>query len=189
MQITSRYMGMQNVRDTIALLEQPAIRIYVRYGIDPRAVISQSALENGWLKYVLSGVQTGIDDSLVSVWNDITIPQPSRPVLNSPLIYTNNLFNTQWHDGCGYDFLWCWVSQKQVDGKWFFHWEKMRWYKTVDECLEDWVNILRLPRYKSAWDNRTDMAKFFQGLQDGGWATGDGYAQKLLQTANTMSVV
>lgn len=59
---------------------------------------------------------------------------------------------------------------------------RFRAYGSLAENLEDYVRVLREPRYSAALGTGTDVRAFANALQRGGYATDPEYANKLIAT-------
>jgi peptidoglycan hydrolase FlgJ len=162
-----------HVKDFVKLIGDAAIRIQAKTGIDACFMVAQAALETGWGKDV--------------VW--------VKKFSDGAKVYSYNLFNIKWYDGCGYDGGWKTVPEDDASGHEYQSKERFKIYSSFEESMEDWLRtISTLSRYADAWINRGDIEKLAYGIEAGGWATSKdehgkpNYAKSILSTAKCLYI-
>jgi len=64
-----------------------------------------------------------------------------------------------------------------------------RVYDSIASSFEDYVGFLKSnPRYQQALEKVADSREFLSGLQDAGYATDPGYAEKIMDIIGTTAV-
>lgn len=137
----------------IETLRPHAEKAAATLGVDPKAIISQAAVETGWGQYVIH------DGSGKA---------------------TNNLFgikaNHHWQgkqavvDTIEFD---AGVPSRQKAA--------FRAYDSIGEALDDYVKFLSSqPRYQNAVASGEDAARYAESLQQAGYATDPAYAEKIM---------
>jgi len=128
-------------------------------GVDARAIVAQAALETGW-----------------------GIHRPGDAGRDS-----HNYFGIKAGES------WRGASvgsqtREVVDGVTVQEPARFRAYGSLEENLADYVRLLRdNPRYAAALGTGSDVRAFATALQDGGYATDPGYADKLVATAQRIA--
>ncbi|HJV74834.1 MAG TPA: flagellar assembly peptidoglycan hydrolase FlgJ [Noviherbaspirillum sp.] len=121
-------------------------------GIPAKFMLGQAALESGWGKREIRGVDGATSHNLFGIkatggWKGKVVEAVTTEYVNG-------------------------VPQKRI--------EKFRAYDSYADSFRDYANLLRNnPRYESVLANATDLNSFAQGLQRAGYATDPQYAAKL----------
>jgi len=78
-------------------------------------------------------------------------------------------------------------TKEFVDGKERTVTERFAAYNSPKESMEAYLALVsRAPRYRKAWESRTDPQKYFEELQKAGYATDPEYARKALAAYNSI---
>lgn len=121
-------------------------------GIPAHFMVGQAALESGWGKHEIRGADGAPSHNLFGIKAGRGW---SGAVVES--------LTTEYVNG---------TPQKVV--------EKFRAYPSYGEAFRDYANLLRSnPRYAAVLENGKDAVGFARGLQQAGYATDPGYADKL----------
>lgn len=121
-------------------------------GIPAKFMLGQAALESGWGKKEIRGIDGSTSHNLFGI--KATGGWKGRVV---------EAMTTEYIDG---------VAHKRI--------EKFRAYDSYADSFRDYANLLRNnPRYQNVLANATDLNSFAQGLQRAGYATDPQYAAKL----------
>ena len=121
-------------------------------GIPAKFMLGQAALESGWGKKEIRGIDGSTSHNLFGI--KATGSWKGRVV---------EAMTTEYIDG---------VAHKRI--------EKFRAYDSYADSFRDYANLLRNnPRYQNVLVNATDLNSFAQGLQRAGYATDPQYAAKL----------
>lgn len=77
---------------------------------------------------------------------------------------------------------------KRKDGKYIYKVKDyFRKYETPEQSFEDFAKFLvENPRYKTAWEVRSDYNRFFEEISKAGYATADNYADYLKSVAKSV---
>lgn len=127
-------------------------------GLDPLVLVAQSALETGWGKKVIQSASGGSSLNLFGVKADDSWSSETASV--------NTL---EFQDGV--------ASMEKAS---------FRVYDSIASSFEDYVSFLKSnPRYQHALENVADTKEFLTGLQDAGYATDPGYAEKIMGILGT----
>lgn len=146
---SSQPAHVQNFLDRMAA---PAAEASRTTGIPAKFMLGQAALESGWGKREIRGMDGSPSYNLFGI--KATGGWKGKVVEATTTEYVNG------------------VAQKRV--------EKFRAYDSYAESFRDYANLLRSnPRYESVLANATDLNSFAQGLQRAGYATDPQYAAKL----------
>ena len=160
--LTSRSIRSQSAQKD-AMFESPehfveslmpvAEKVAEKFGIDPKAMISQAAVETGWGKFVIHTADGKSSHNLFGIkanngW------QGEQAVVDT-LEFNNG------------------IPQKQKAA--------FRSYSSIEDAMEDYGRfITSQPRYSQAVENASDASKYTQSLQDAGYATDPEYANKIM---------
>jgi flagellar protein FlgJ len=91
-----------------------------------------------------------------------------------------NLFNIKatdnWHGSTAEVWTTEYIHGKPIQVKAVF-----RDYPSYDDSLNDYIALIKMPRYTEAWENRLNAEKYFKGLVKGGYATDPIYARNLIR--------
>ena len=126
--------------------------------MDPKAIVSQAAVETGWGKFVIHKSDGSSSHNLFGIkankgW------QGEQAVVDT-LEFNNGL------------------PQKQKAA--------FRSYSSVEEAMEDYGRFITTqPRYSRAVDNASDAVKYTSALQEAGYATDPEYASKIMAVYNS----
>jgi flagellar protein FlgJ len=147
----SRVSDVQEFRTRLARHAEEASRAT---GIPAEFMIGQAALESGWGRREIVGVDGLNSHNLFGI--KATSAWKGKVVESVTSEYVNG------------------VPQKSV--------ERFRAYDSYAEAFRDYANLLRNnPRYRQVIANAQDLKGFAQGLQRAGYATDPNYAEKLTQ--------
>ncbi|MFT4994383.1 MAG: flagellar protein FlgJ [Paraglaciecola sp.] len=122
-------------------------------GLDPLAMIAQAAVETGWGKHM---IHTDLGKNTHNLFG-IKANQhwQGDKTMVSTVEYENGL-----------------ATQKKAP---------FRTYDSFSEGMQDYVDFLKEnPRYQRALNNSHDAKSYFKELQQAGYATDPGYAEKVL---------
>lgn len=139
--------------DFIDTLRPIAEKVAQDFGLDPKAMIAQAAVETGWGKYVIHNAQGNSSHNLFGIkanngWQ-------GEQVTVSTLEFVDQ------------------IPQQQKAA--------FRQYDTLESGMRDYANfITSQPRYAHAVDNAGDAKQYTQALQDAGYATDPNYAKKIM---------
>jgi flagellar protein FlgJ len=139
-------------RDFVGRLWPHAVEAARTTGVAPHFVLGQAALESGWGRSEI------------------------RMADGSP---SHNLFGIK--AGSGWQGRTADVTTTEyVNGAPVKTVERFRAYASYAEAFKDYAHLLAAnPRYAQVLNERTDAAAFARGLQQAGYATDPGYAEKL----------
>lgn len=130
-----------------------AQKVADKYGMDPKAIISQAAVETGWGKFVIHTADGKSSHNLFGIKAN-TQWQGEQAVVDT-LEFNNG------------------IAQKQKAA--------FRSYSSVEEAMEDYGRfITSQPRYNRAVEQASDARQYTQALQDAGYATDPEYANKIM---------
>lgn len=150
----SETKSIETAKDFVEYMMPIAKRVAEKYGLNPLAIVAQSALETGWGKHLM---KKGKD--LAN--NFFGIKASSKTV---------NATNAD--------------SYEYVNGKKVLINSKFRAYDNVEQSVEDYAKLIsgnaRYDKVKTA----TSADVYFEELQKAGYATDPNYARKLKQIAN-----
>ena len=142
----------ETARDFVGRLWPHALEASRSTGVAPHFILGQAALESGWGRGEI------------------------RMADGAP---SHNLFGIKagggWQ-GATADVM----TTEYVNGAPVKTVERFRAYRSYAEAFKDYANLLAAnPRYAHVLNERTDPAAFARGLQQAGYATDPGYADKL----------
>jgi flagellum-specific peptidoglycan hydrolase FlgJ len=140
-----------------------AKNIELKYGIPHLFIIAQAALESGWGEHAPGNMLFGVKDhdgmngneQLLTTTEYLTIPNAKFPQI---------------------------ISVVQVAGKKLWKYIVKDWfrkYNTPEDSLTDHAYVLLGPRYKPAFQFKTDPYKFTEEIARVGYATDPDYAGKI----------
>ena len=148
----------ENPEQFVESLMPIAERVAEKYGMDPKAIISQAAVETGWGKFVIHKADGSSSHNLFGIkankgW------QGEQAVVDT-LEFNNGL------------------PQKQKAA--------FRSYGSVEEAMDDYGRfITSQPRYSHAVENASNAARYTSALQEAGYATDPEYASKIMAVYNS----
>lgn len=135
-----------------------AERVAAKYGMDPKAIISQAAVETGWGKFVIHSADGKSSHNLFGI-------KANKDWEGKQAVVDTLEFNNG-------------VAQKQKAA--------FRAYDSVREAMEDYGQfITSQPRYSRAVEQASDARQYTQALQDAGYATDPEYADKIMSVYNS----
>ncbi len=135
-----------------------AVNAAKELGLDPLVLVAQSALETGWGKKVIQSAGGVSSLNLFGVKAD-----------DSWRSETASVNTLEFHDGV--------ASMEKAS---------FRVYDSIASSFEDYVSFLKSnPRYQYALEKVADTKEFLTGLQDAGYATDPGYADKIMGIIDT----
>ena len=135
-----------------------AEKVAAKYGMDPKVIVSQAAVETGWGKFVIHKSDGTSSHNLFGIkankgW------QGEQAVVDT-LEFSNGL------------------PEKQKAA--------FRSYPSVEDAMEDYGRFITTqPRYSHAVENASDAARYTSALQDAGYATDPKYASKIMAVYNS----
>ncbi|MFT6261653.1 MAG: flagellar protein FlgJ [Bermanella sp.] len=148
--------GFDSPEDFINTIWPIAKKIGEELGVEPKAIISQAALETGWGKYIIHESNGKNSHNLFGIKSDRRWDGAEANV--STLEYRNG------------------VAQKEV--------ASFRSYDSYEHSLKDYANFVKnSSRYEEAVNNGSSIKAYSEGLQQGGYATDPNYAQKIQRIA------
>ncbi|MFT4518779.1 MAG: flagellar protein FlgJ [Halioglobus sp.] len=129
-------------------------------GVDPAVLVAQSALETGWGKRVIQSLDGASSFNLFGVKSGSGWSGKSTAV--------NTL---EFRGG---------IAEMES--------ASFRVYDTLESSFNDYVDFLKSnPRYQQALGMVADSREFVNGLQEAGYATDPGYAEKIMDIIGTTS--
>lgn len=145
-----------------------ADKIAAQTGINAESILAQAGLETGWNEapqgWNFFGIKTG------KSWTGPRVLIKTKEVLSSPSVSFPKVYSVT----------------KRPDGKYAYvvdDW--FRSYPSPAESFADWAAVVQRS-FPGAWAVRGDKAKFAAALASGGYATGDGYADKLVSVLRSV---
>jgi flagellar protein FlgJ len=141
-------------RDFVDKLLPQATAAARELGVDPRALVAQAALETGWGTHMPADAQ-GASNNYFGIKAGASWSGAS--VAADTTEFTQGVAGNER--------------------------ARFRAYGSVAENLEDYVRVLREPRYAAALGTGSDVRAFATALQRGGYATDPDYARKLVSVA------
>lgn len=144
-------------RDFVSKLWPHALEASEASGIPARFMLGQAALESGWGRHEIRGTDGRPSHNLFGIKAD---PNWRGPVVEA--------VTTEYVNG---------MPQKSM--------ARFRAYASYGESFRDYAQLLRTsPRYAGVLEQGQDAAAFASGLQQAGYATDPGYADKLTRILN-----
>lgn len=130
-------------------------------GIPAHFLLGQAALESGWGKHEIPGVNGQSSHNLFGIkagkgWTGASVEVATTEYVNG-------------------------VAQKKI--------EKFRAYDSYADAFKDYARLLKdNPRYSGLFEQNLDAAGFAKGLQKAGYATDPAYADKLARVINSSAM-
>lgn len=160
--LTSNSMGVNTATKT-AMFDSPedfidtlrpiAESVAQDFGLDPKAMIAQAAVETGWGKYVIHDADGNSSHNLFGI--------KANNMWQGDQVTVNTL-----------EF----VGQIPQQQKATF-----RQYDSLESAMRDYAEFITTqPRYQQAVDNAGDAKEYTQALQEAGYATDPNYADKIM---------
>ncbi|MFQ3199211.1 MAG: flagellar protein FlgJ [Paraglaciecola sp.] len=136
----------------------PAAQVAAReLGLDPNAMLAQAAVETGWGKYMMHNAQ-GNTHNLFGIKADPRW-QGDKAIVNT-LEFEQGL-----------------ATPKKAE---------FRAYSSFADAMDDYVVFVKEnPRYQHALTHSAEPQRYFEQLQQAGYATDPGYANKILAVLNS----
>ena len=129
-----------------------AVEAAHQLGVKPEVLVAQAALETGWGKHVIRGVDGSNSFNLFGIKADAG--WQGRKVFSETVEYTDGIMHKQR--------------------------AAFRAYDSPAESFRDYVDFLRTnPRYKTALQSTANSARFTAELQRAGYATDPEYSNKI----------
>ena len=148
----------QNPEDFVEALWPYAVRAGNQLGVDPEALIAQSALETGWGQHVRNMTNGDNSYSLFGIKADQR--WQGKTVSVSTLEFRHGA-----------------MQREQA---------MFRAYDSVGEAFEDYVDFIQThPRYQRALENGFNSKAYARELQEAGYATDPDYAKKINRVRNS----
>jgi flagellar protein FlgJ len=129
-----------------------ATKVGEAMGVDPKALIAQSALETGWGQFISRDASGRSSNNLFNIkadqrWSGDTV----------------SVQTLEYRDGIA-------VQEKA----------KFRAYASVEESFNDYLQFISgSPRYQEALERGNDAEQYVEALHQAGYATDPGYAKKI----------
>lgn len=148
--------GFETPQDFVDTLWPIAQKIGADMGVEPKAIISQAALETGWGKYIIHQGSGQNSHNLFGIKADQRWQGDVAKV--STLEYRGG------------------IAKKEV--------APFRVYESYEHSLRDYGEFVKnSDRYSHAMKNGHSIEGYSQGLQNGGYATDPKYAEKIQRIA------
>lgn len=130
----------------------PAVKRFAsQVGLDPAMMVAQAALETGWGKHIVGGVNAS-SNNLFNIKAD---SRWSGQKVNTQTLEFKNGIAVQEH-------------------------AQFRKYHSIEESIQDFIQFIQdQPRYQSAWQQKGDGLSFIRQLHDAGYATDPQYTEKV----------
>ncbi len=130
----------------------PAVKRFAsQVGLDPAMMVAQAALETGWGKHIVGGVNSG-SNNLFNIKADSR--WAGQKVKTQTLEYKNGI-----------------AVQEHA---------QFRKYRSIEESIQDFIQFVQdQPRYQSAWQQKGDGLSFIRQLHQAGYATDPQYTEKV----------
>lgn len=157
LQPIKKQSGFSGPQDFVDTLWPVAEKIGEEMGVDPKAIMAQTALETGWGKYIIHNADGSNSHNLFGIKADQRWSGDVAKV--STLEYRNG------------------IAKKEV--------APFRSYDSYEDSLKDYAKfVLGSNRYETAVKNGSSVKDYSEGLQNGGYATDPQYAKKIQRIAS-----
>jgi flagellar protein FlgJ len=148
----SKQSGFNTPEQFVKTLWPIAQQVGKEMGVEPKAIISQAALETGWGKYIIHESSGKNSHNLFGIKSDSRWDGAAANV--STLEFRNG------------------VATKEVAA--------FRSYDSYEHSLKDYASFVQnSSRYEEAVKNGSSTKGYTEGLQKGGYATDPNYAEKI----------
>lgn len=148
----------ESIEEYVEAVWEHAVSAAQDLGVDPKALVAQSALETGWGKRMVKDADGGNSFNLFGIKAGTSWDGQKATV-----------DTVEFRDGV--------AAKEQAN---------FRVYDSIAGSFSDYVSFLKnSPRYQQALENVADTREFLQGLQDAGYATDPNYAQKIMKIIHT----
>ncbi len=142
----------ESAADFVRWLWPEAQRAAAEIGLDPKLLLAQAALETGWGQKIIHHPD---GRSSYNLFNLKASPSwPGEQVQVSTLEYLDGV-----------------AARKRA---------AFRTYANYRQSFEDYMKLLKTPRYAEALQHASDPDQYLQALQRAGYATDPNYADKIL---------
>lgn len=149
----SKRAAFESPQHFVESLYPQAVAAAEKLSIDPKALLAQAAVETGWGKYVIHQGNGSSSHNLFGIKADKRW-QGDKAIVDT-LEYVNN------------------VPEKQQAA--------FRSYQDFSGSLNDYVEFIQgNPRYQQAIEQTQSPDKYFNALQEAGYATDPAYAEKVM---------
>lgn len=153
----SKQTGFETPEQFVETLWPIAQQVGKEMGVEPKAIISQAALETGWGKYIIHESNGKNSHNIFGIKSDKRWNGAEANV--STLEYRNG------------------VAKKEV--------ASFRSYDSYEASLKDYAKfVTSSSRYEEAVSSGDSIKAYSEGLQNGGYATDPNYAEKIQRIAS-----
>ncbi|MDN4503188.1 flagellar assembly peptidoglycan hydrolase FlgJ [Alteromonadaceae bacterium BrNp21-10] len=147
-------------QDFIQQLLPLAEKAAAKLGVDPQALVAQAAVETGWGQFMIHSTEGDNGHNLFGIKADKQW-SGDRTLVNT----------LEFNQG---------QPKREL--------AHFRAYNSFEDSLNDYVSFIQQsPRYQQALSNSQRPEEYFNGLQQGGYATDPEYAQKVLSVMGSSS--
>ncbi|GGW73417.1 flagellar assembly peptidoglycan hydrolase FlgJ [Alteromonas halophila] len=144
-------------QDFVAAIRPHAEQVAKELGVDPKAIISQAAVETGWGKFVIHDKQGNSSHNLFGI--KASGDWQGRAAVVDTLEFTGD------------------VPRRQKAA--------FRAYDSLNEAVRDYGKFIAgQPRYQQALEQGTNARGYAESLQQAGYATDPTYAEKIMSVYN-----
>ena len=153
----SKQSGFESPEQFVQTIWPIAQKVGKEMGVEPKAIISQAALETGWGKYIIHESDGKNSHNLFGIKSDKRWDGAAANV--STLEYRNG------------------VAKKEIAA--------FRSYDSYEHSLKDYAKFVKnSSRYENAVKQGSSIKGYAEGLQNGGYATDPNYAKKIQRIAS-----
>lgn len=153
----SKQSGFETPEQFVKTIWPIAERVGKEMGVEPKAIISQAALETGWGKHIIHESNGKNSHNLFGIKSDKRWNGAAANV--STLEYRNG------------------IAQKEIAA--------FRSYDSYEDSLKDYAKFVQnSSRYEEAVNQGNSIKGYSEGLQNGGYATDPNYAKKIQRIAS-----
>jgi flagellar protein FlgJ len=153
----SKQSGFDSPEQFVQTIWPIAQKVGKEMGVEPKAIISQAALETGWGKYIIHESDGKNSHNLFGIKSDKRWDGAAANV--STLEYRNG------------------VAKKEIAA--------FRSYDSYEHSLKDYAKFVKnSSRYENAVKQGSSIKGYAEGLQNGGYATDPNYAKKIQRIAS-----
>lgn len=153
----SKQSGFESPEQFVQAIWPIAEKVGKEMGVEPKAIISQAALETGWGKHIIHESNGKNSHNLFGIKSDKRWNGAAANV--STLEYRNG------------------IAQKEIAA--------FRSYDSYEDSLKDYAKFVKnSSRYEEAVNQGSSIKGYSEGLQNGGYATDPNYAKKIQRIAS-----
>ena len=153
----SKQSGFETPEQFVQAIWPIAEKVGKEMGVEPKAIISQAALETGWGKHIIHEANGKNSHNLFGIKSDKRWSGAAANV--STLEYRNG------------------IAQKEIAA--------FRSYDSYEDSLKDYAKFVKnSSRYEEAVNQGSSIKGYSEGLQNGGYATDPNYAKKIQRIAS-----